>query len=98
MRERMVVPSLAGELVTTMPASVMAFILPVAVPLPPDTIAPAWPDRAVNPTHPQYENYTPTSNSLCKCELISGTKYKESGETYPCDGRGAQRYQQQSQQ
>ena len=39
----MVVPKVAGDSVTTMPASRMAWIFVTASPLPPDTMAPAWP-------------------------------------------------------
>ena len=40
-----VVPSSAGDLLMYTPAALSAANLAAAVPLPPDTIAPAWPMR-----------------------------------------------------
>ena len=53
----MAVPICAGDLTTVTPADSRALILSVAVPLPPEMMAPAWPIRlpggAVRPAHAQ---------------------------------------------
>lgn len=46
----MVVPSWAGERVTCTPAASSAANLPAAVPLPPEMMAPAWPEQSFQHT------------------------------------------------